>query len=118
MQRERAAVKSDVESTNMSNFAVHPALDETATVQELISQHLAHEGYVETAKQFVRDVHEQKSSLSTDSVLIKALDPLEDVNAINRQSKCGKWRLFAQLTACQKYELQYWTVILTRRSST
>jgi len=55
-------------------------------MQELISQYLNHEGYVETAKQFSRDVQSQRQSLFG-ARTAKLLDPQDDADALNRQSK-------------------------------
>ena len=70
----------------MSKSSIHPTLDETETMQELISQYLNHEGWVETAKQFSQDVQSQRQSLFG-AKTAKLLGPQDDADALNRQSK-------------------------------
>jgi len=71
----------------MSRFSIHPSLDESSAVQELVGQYLTHEGYVETARSFSDDVQKDRQSLSRGEQAVKTMDTSDDVNAINRQSK-------------------------------
>jgi len=60
-------------------------IDETTNIQDLVAQYLAHEGYVETARDFAKDVQEQRQTLHSGQES-SLLDTIDDVNAINRQS--------------------------------
>lgn len=85
VQIERNIVKADVHSTSVD---VLTSLDERSFIQELIAQYLAHDGYVETARAFADEVHDQRKSLSDKTEPLKMFDPSQDVHAINRQSEC------------------------------
>ena len=76
----------EISATNVSNL--HPPLDETALLQELVAQFLAHDGYVETARAFAEEVWEECRALqnSRDTPL-KDYEPEEDIDAVHRQSK-------------------------------
>ncbi|GAB7341786.1 hypothetical protein MBLNU457_g0116t2 [Dothideomycetes sp. NU457] len=84
VENERRSIMAEIDSTDVSKSSIHPTLDETETIQELISQYLNHEGYVEAAKQFSQDVQSQRQSLFGGETA-KLLDPQDDVDALNRQ---------------------------------
>lgn len=74
---------------NKANVAsLNPPLDETRLIQELVTQYLAHEGYVETARAFAGEMNEDSAALAkgTDKP-VKELGSTEDVDAMNRQGK-------------------------------
>ncbi|KAK3085177.1 hypothetical protein LTR53_020124, partial [Teratosphaeriaceae sp. CCFEE 6253] len=83
MAQERELTLASIAQTDVS--ALHPPDDEDALVHRLIAQYLAHEGYVDTAKAFAQDVHEQRESLSSAPQPFVAPDPDDDVHAVNRQ---------------------------------
>lgn len=63
-----------------------PPLDETALIQALVAQYLAHDGYVDTASAFAEDVQKEALALDgqgTSSTI--ALDARSDGDAVNRQ---------------------------------
>ena len=67
---------------------LHPPLDETRLVQELVAQYLAHEGYVETARAFAEEMRRDSVALANRTgAAVRTLDPKEDVDAVNRQSE-------------------------------
>jgi hypothetical protein len=79
-------VQADVSATNVSSL--HPPFDETALIQELVAQFLAHDGYVETARAFAEEIREENRALQNSrETPPKDYEPEEDVDAINRQSK-------------------------------
>lgn len=81
MQQEIALAKTTI---------LHPALDESSLVQELVAQFLAHDGYVETARAFAEEVKaESKTLQGARTVPLKDYEVEDDVDAINRQSKSG-----------------------------
>lgn len=83
LQQERARIGAEIDrSTRRSKK------EETALIQELVAQYLAHDGYVETARAFAQEVRDQRRQLGDDDAL-EAMDPAEDIHAINRQSKQG-----------------------------
>lgn len=84
-QIERAKVKAEIHATPITNL--QSSLGERSFIQELIAQYLAHDGYVETARAFAEEVHDQRQSLSNKDDPLRMFDPSQDVHAINRQSK-------------------------------
>ena len=77
-----------VDLTSTANL--HPPLDETSLIQQLVAQYLAHEGYVEAAEAFAEEVRVESDSLS-----LNRGDPgkdfriKEDPDVIHRQRKPG-----------------------------
>ena len=77
-------VWEDISKVNTSTLC--PPIDESALIQELIAQFLAHDGYVETSKAFAKEVRNESKLLNTStSTGIRGVDPEEDVDAIHRQ---------------------------------
>ena len=71
----------------MSTANLQPPLDETALLQELVAQFLAHDGYVETARAFAEEIAAESAALQNgrrDS--LKKYEVEEDLEAINRLS--------------------------------
>lgn len=83
MEQERQSVMDDIRRTDVS--VLRPPDDENALIHNLIGQYLAHEGYVETAKAFAKDVNDQQQSLSSDAKLLQLPNSEDDVHAANRQ---------------------------------
>ncbi|PWW75617.1 SPRY-domain-containing protein [Tuber magnatum] len=66
------------------------SLDEAALIQALVSQYLAHDGYVDTARAFSDDVQNEARALDSGrSGSLKALEMKEDKDAIHRQKIRG-----------------------------
>lgn len=85
-QRETRLVQEDIKRTNLTQTPLFTNLDETDTINELIAQYLAHEGFMETGRQFSHDIQEQKQALNPG--MLSAPSPIETDNtsATNRQS--------------------------------
>lgn len=83
MEDERQAVFSEILMADVSSL--HPPDDEGALIHKLVNQYLAHEGYIETAKAYAKDVHDQQESLSSQSQPIQLPDSDDDIHASNRQ---------------------------------
>ncbi|KAL9620445.1 MAG: hypothetical protein Q9160_005030 [Pyrenula sp. 1 TL-2023] len=84
--RERNNLGKEINLTKTSKL--RPPLDESTLIQELVSQYLAHDGYVETAKAFAEDVHAESRALrSNRSNPAKSRLTEEDIEATNRQRK-------------------------------
>ncbi|KAI5785931.1 concanavalin A-like lectin/glucanase domain-containing protein [Geopyxis carbonaria] len=64
-----------------------PELDETALIQALVSQYLTHDGYVDTARAFAKDIYHERQALDSTSGRSNThpLDPKGDTDAVNRQ---------------------------------
>ncbi|KAF2219081.1 concanavalin A-like lectin/glucanase domain-containing protein [Elsinoe ampelina] len=85
IERERLNVLNEISRVDTSNSVLRPGLDETDTIHELISQYLAHEGFIESANQFAQDVRQQKRALQTGDASSGGPDEPDDLNAVHRQ---------------------------------
>ncbi|KKZ67732.1 hypothetical protein EMCG_06599 [[Emmonsia] crescens] len=84
MAKEKLNVQAEISATSISNL--HSSLDETAFIQELVAQFLAHGGYVETARAFAEEVREESRALQNGrETPLKDYQAEEDGDAINRQ---------------------------------
>ncbi|EEQ33175.1 SPRY domain containing protein [Microsporum canis CBS 113480] len=85
MANEKYDVQRSIQMTELSTL--HPTLDETEFMQKLVAQFLAHDGYVETAKVFAKEVQYEKRALqnSKDVPSLKGLELEDDIDAVNRQ---------------------------------
>ncbi|KAG9986504.1 SPRY-domain-containing protein, partial [Aureobasidium melanogenum] len=84
IENQRNRVKADINKTSADTLET--ARDETMLVQELVAQYLAHDGYVETARAFNREVRDERKPLNMDSDGVELFDPSQDLHAIQRQS--------------------------------
>ncbi|KAF2017513.1 SPRY-domain-containing protein [Aaosphaeria arxii CBS 175.79] len=80
IQREIAAVKAPPRTEKDKS-----PFDETAFIHSLVSQYLAHDGYVETARAFQEEVAEESQALANEDADLSYIEVEEDVDAINRQ---------------------------------
>lgn len=71
----------------MSVASLSSIPDETALVQALVAQYLAHEGYVEAARNYARETHAEAQNLMIKKEAGEATghEIEEDPDAINRQ---------------------------------
>jgi hypothetical protein len=109
MEAERLLVKRDLVKADLSSL--HPPDDEKALIHNLIGQYLAHEGYVETAKAFSRDVHEQQQSLSSEPQPFIPPDSDDDIHASNRQ-KIRRAILDGEIDLALKYMSAFYPHVL------
>lgn len=94
LQQERASIQSEINST--STDSLQPGLDESALLQELVAQFLAHDGYVETARAFAEEVATETAALQNgQQEPLKKYEVEEDREAIQRNSKLvvHSWQL-------------------------
>ena len=77
-------IKEDINSVNVASL--QPPLDEDSLIKELISQFLAHDGYVETAKAFAGEVRSEANALRSGSnTTLNTFEIEDDLDAVNRQ---------------------------------
>lgn len=91
VEMERSAVMEEIKNTPVFDLAL--GLNETQLIHQLISQYLAHDGYIETARAFAKEVRQENQNLATGTdteIEAKDLEPKEDTDAIQRQST---WQL-------------------------
>lgn len=94
-QHERASIQSQINAT--STDSLQPPLDQSALLQELVAQFLAHDGYVETARAFAEEVAVETAALQNgQQEPLKKYEVEEDREAINRNSKLVVSWLVAQ----------------------
>jgi hypothetical protein len=85
VQDEKAAIQAEIARTRSSDKV---ATDETEFIHQLIGQYLAHDGYVETARAFADEAIEEARALASDEDAdIPYSEPVEDLDALNRQSE-------------------------------
>ena len=109
MEQERQAIMSEINQADLSSL--HPPDDEKALIHNLIGQYLAHEGYVETAKAFSKDVHDQQQSLSSEQHSSQLPDSEDDIHAFNRQ-KIRKSILDGDIDKALKYTNSFYPHVL------
>jgi hypothetical protein len=87
VQDEKAAIQEEINQTKFAASAAS-APDETQFIHRLISQYLAHDGYVETAQAFAEEIVDEARALANgDDATIPYQEAVEDMDALNRQSK-------------------------------
>lgn len=87
VKAERAKVEEEISLTDASRL--HPPLDETALIQELVAQLLAHDGYVESARAFAAELDVEARALQNGHhSRVKDFGAEEDLDAVNRQRRC------------------------------
>jgi hypothetical protein len=85
-QAERTKLEEEISLTNASRL--HPPLDETALIQELVAQFLTHAGYVETARAFSGELEAESRALQNgENSRFRDFGAEEDLDAVNRQSR-------------------------------
>ncbi|CAZ80030.1 unnamed protein product [Tuber melanosporum] len=88
MNNEKRKVYDEI--NNHPTAGLCPSLDEAALIQALVSQYLAHDGYVDTARAFSDDVQNEARALDSGrSGALKTLEMKEDKDAIHRQKIRG-----------------------------
>ncbi|KAF2211783.1 hypothetical protein CERZMDRAFT_42740 [Cercospora zeae-maydis SCOH1-5] len=82
VEQERQNVLADLDRADVSRL--HPPDNESTLIHNLIGQYLAHEGYVETAKAFAKDVEEQQQAFDGPSQPLR-ISSEDDQHANHRQ---------------------------------
>jgi hypothetical protein len=87
VQDEKTAIQTEINQTKFASSTASVP-DDTQFIHELISQYLAHDGYVETAQAFAGEIVEEARALaSDDDATIPYREKVEDMDALNRQSE-------------------------------
>ncbi|KAF7713869.1 Uncharacterized protein PECH_000796 [Penicillium ucsense] len=80
---ERTQIRAQINATSADSL--QPPLNESALMQELVAQFLAHDGYVETARAFAEEVATETAALQNGQPNpLKKYEVEEDREAINR----------------------------------
>ncbi|KAK5109339.1 hypothetical protein LTR62_007108 [Meristemomyces frigidus] len=109
MEQERHTIMNDIRKVDVEQL--HPPDDQHTLIHKLIGQYLAHEGYVETARAFSQDVHEQLNAISGDTLPFEPPESDDDVHAVNRQ-KIRKSILDGDIDRALKYTNSYYPHVL------
>ncbi|KAL2841464.1 hypothetical protein BJX68DRAFT_271096 [Aspergillus pseudodeflectus] len=110
VKKEKAAIHSEIRLTSIAN--IQPPLDESAFLQELVAQFLAHDGYVETARAFAEEVAAESAALENGrQAQLKKYEVEEDLEAINRQ-KIRAAILEGDIDKALKYTNAYYANVL------
>ena len=85
IQRERLLIHDEINKVNAS--VLHPTLNKDDLCRALVAQYLSHDGYVETASAFAKEVRTESIALTgrPEPKLEGFLSVEEDHDAINRQ---------------------------------
>ncbi|KAF2006491.1 SPRY-domain-containing protein [Amniculicola lignicola CBS 123094] len=79
VEAEHSSIQSEI-------LQLKPLPDESSLIHSLVSQYLAHDGYVESARDFSGEVRAETRALHDDEdAELGYLEPEEDVDGINRQ---------------------------------
>ncbi|KAF2128100.1 SPRY-domain-containing protein [Dothidotthia symphoricarpi CBS 119687] len=82
---EKAAIKAEIALSKPAPNAQIPA-DESQFIHQLVSQYLAHDGYVDTARAFAEEITDEARALANDeSNSMPYPEAVEDLDALNRQ---------------------------------
>ncbi|PLB49597.1 hypothetical protein P170DRAFT_447237 [Aspergillus steynii IBT 23096] len=110
VKEEKTSIYSDIRAINTANL--QPPLDESALLQELVAQFLAHDGYVETARAFAEEVATESAALENGrQEPLKKYEVEEDVEAVNRQ-KIRAAILEGDIDKALKYTNAYYANVL------
>ncbi|KAL4743042.1 hypothetical protein BDV11DRAFT_202260 [Aspergillus similis] len=110
VKKQKDTIHAEISKTSISN--IQPPLDETAFLQELVAQFLAHDGYVETARAFAEEVAAESAALENGrQAQLKKYEVEEDIEAINRQ-KIRAAILEGDIDRALKYTNAYYANVL------
>ncbi|ROT35323.1 SPRY domain-containing protein [Sodiomyces alkalinus F11] len=88
MATEKETILTQIEDADVSSLT-SPAMNETNFIQALVLQFLQHDGYVETARAFAEEIHEEKKALNPDpNAPIEDIPVRDDEHASKRQRAC------------------------------
>lgn len=85
IQKEQGMIKQAISRTSIERL-VQSRMNETELVQQLVLQFLQHDGYVETAREFAREIQSEQQALNSDpSVPVLGINIKDDEDARQRQ---------------------------------
>ncbi|KAJ2973294.1 hypothetical protein NUW58_g8972 [Xylaria curta] len=85
IEKEQAMIKQTISKARIENLAP-PPMSETEFIQQLVLQFLQHDGYVETAREFANELHEEQQALNVNpSVPVMGINIKDDDDAHQRQ---------------------------------
>ncbi|KAI0107157.1 ran-binding protein [Nemania sp. FL0031] len=85
IEKEQNMIKQAISRTSIEKL-VSPRINEMELVQQLVLQFLQHDGYVETAQEFAREIRAEQQALNSDpSVKVLGVNIKDDEDARQRQ---------------------------------
>ncbi|KAI0451063.1 ran-binding protein [Xylaria acuta] len=85
IEKEQAMIKQAISRTSIERL-VSSHTSETELIQQLVLQFLQHDGYVETAREFAKEIHDEQQALHSDpSVPVMGINIKDDDDAHQRQ---------------------------------
>jgi hypothetical protein len=109
MAEERRYIRNQINKADVKSL--HPPDDENTLIQKLVSQYLAHEGYVETSKAFAADVRTRAESFAATGSELPPLGGDDDVQTMNRQ-KIRRAILDGDIDKALKYTHSFFPQVL------
>ena len=109
MSEERRHIRNQINQADVSTL--HPPDDENTLIQKLVSQYLAHEGYVETSKAFAADVRVRAEAFAATGSEFPSLGGEDDVQTMNRQ-KIRRAILDGDIDKALKYTQSFYPQVL------
>ena len=109
MAEERRYIRNQINKADVKSL--HPPDDENTLIQKLVSQYLAHEGYVETSKAFAADVRTRAESFAATGSELPPLGCDDDVQTMNRQ-KIRRAILDGDIDKALKYTHSFFPQVL------
>jgi len=109
MAEERKHIRNQITQADVTSL--HPPDDENTLIQKLVSQYLAHEGYVETSKAFSADVRNRAEAFAATGSDIPSLGGEDDVQTMNRQ-KIRRAILDGDIDRALKYTHSFYPQVL------
>ncbi|KAL5606112.1 hypothetical protein BROUX41_006120 [Berkeleyomyces rouxiae] len=85
VKAQKANIQNTIKKTPIN--ALHPTRSESTFMQALVMQVLEHDGHVETARAFAKEIHKEQEALSIGSgASVRDIVVEDDQNTTNRQS--------------------------------
>jgi hypothetical protein len=84
VREQRESIRRQIDNTSVRRL--EPGMSEADLTQTLVLQFLQHEGYIETARAFAKDMQTQKAALDVDpKAEVPAINLKDDADSHNRQ---------------------------------
>ncbi|KAI3325886.1 ran-binding protein [Xylariaceae sp. AK1471] len=85
IEDEQKIIKQAISKTSIERL-VSPPINETELIQQLVLQFLQHDGYVETAREFAKEIYAEQQALKSDpSIPVIGISIKDDGDAHQRQ---------------------------------
>ncbi|KAI1764467.1 SPRY-domain-containing protein [Hypoxylon sp. FL1150] len=111
VKREQAKIRTAINQTSVERL-VSPQMGETELIQQLVLQFLQHDGYVETARAFAEEIHDEKKALQIDpQTPVPGINIKDDEDAHHRQ-RIRRAILEGEIEKAVKYTYTYYPRVL------